>query len=382
MKRLTIIAGIMLFIMLVVADYISAGIDAPHNARWTTTGTKKITCGGCHAPLATAGPSLTIDAGNFTLCYTCHQSGQPAGNLPFDVQSQADWATGSGWGHSHRWDRNIKAGQSPLWLSIANPNNIYGLRTYEELDASSVSYAIYKYGYVNICSGCHNQHYQTALPWDTSGKVDRGTASGGWQTVVIDSSKTWTTNEWVGFFYVRMLSGRSKSRIAQIKNNEPTKLTVYKTGVYTDPLAVRDGFYFPIAAGDTYVVMGKENHHLRMNNRRNELCGYCHYYRWTTLGTDVRNWDGNKKSHPLNKNLTTDVTDTGQFVGGAPLEPVWIWNTTSVLPQTGPPRYGGNGGWDTNSTNNIILDENSKVRCMSCHGIHYTYSDSTTPHVP
>lgn len=116
-------------------------------------------------------------------------------------------------------------------------------------------------------------------------------------------------------------------------------------------------------------------HFMRTQNDLNQLCEDCHYYR--TPGsvpaggnsqTNVREWDGNIKSHPLVKNISTDVINTTQFVG-TPLDANYSAQTTS-------PRYHVDS--DGNPTNNIVFDKNGKIRCLSCHGIHYTDSDAGT----
>lgn len=122
---------------------------------------------------------------------------------------------------------------------------------------------------------------------------------------------------------------------------------------------------------------GDGRHFQRTANDLNQMCEDCHAYRKAaTSGTDVTTYDGTKKSHPVVKDLTTDV-DPNQFVGAAPLEPIWINSS-----QTAAPRYHQNAAGDTNETNNIVFDSSGKVRCLSCHGVHYTDSDSVTRDEP
>jgi len=129
----------------------------------------------------------------------------------------------------------------------------------------------------------------------------------------------------------------------------------------------------PFASG---IVGEAGNKLMQFNNEVNTLCEDCHYYRSAASGrTDVRTWDGSRKSHPTTMNLTTDVTDATQFVGTAPLEP-------NGNPQTSAPRYHQNGTGDAILTNNIVLDKNGKIGCLSCHGFHYTDSNSATEDVP
>lgn len=124
-------------------------------------------------------------------------------------------------------------------------------------------------------------------------------------------------------------------------------------------------------------------HFQRDNNDLNQLCEDCHYYRTPASGqTSVRTYTGNKLSHPVVKIFsssqgeTPDVSDTTQF-NTAPREPA----AASWSAQTGA-RYHLNGTGDTNLTNNIVLDANKRTRCLSCHGIHYADSDSSTTDGP
>lgn len=124
---------------------------------------------------------------------------------------------------------------------------------------------------------------------------------------------------------------------------------------------------------------GYGRHFMRIANDLNNLCEDCHYYRTPGSGqTDVRTYDGNRKSHPVVKIFTNDpgrdVTNSAQF-NDAPLEP-FIWT-----PQAGA-RYHLNGGSDTNLTNNITVDAGKRIRCLSCHGMHYTDSNSATVDQP
>lgn len=131
------------------------------------------------------------------------------------------------------------------------------------------------------------------------------------------------------------------------------------------------------APGWTTVGTGSGRNFQRISNDMNQICEDCHYYRApATSGTDVRTWDGNKKSHPVKKIFTNDigrnVWDTTQF-NNVPLEPAsanWAWQSGG--------RYHLNGGSDNNVTNNIVVDSSKQIRCLSCHGIHYSDSSSGT----
>jgi predicted CXXCH cytochrome family protein len=125
-------------------------------------------------------------------------------------------------------------------------------------------------------------------------------------------------------------------------------------------------------------------HYMRMPNDMNELCEDCHYYRTPASGqTDTRTWDGNYKSHPVVKTFSSDSGETPdvsnpQTFLTSPAEP----GSSGYALQTGGIRYHQNGGGDTNVSNNVVLDSNGQVRCLSCHGVHYTDSDSITVDQP
>ena len=66
-------------------------------------------------------------------------------------------------------------------------------------------------------------------PWDNNDPqlYQSGTATGGSQTTLIDTSKNWTPNQWVGFTVKRL----SDNQIALIRSNTSNRLNVY---YYTD----------------------------------------------------------------------------------------------------------------------------------------------------
>lgn len=137
------------------------------------------------------------------------------------------------------------------------------------------------------------------------------------------------------------------------------------------------------------VGTGNSRHMLRMTDAYNELCEDCHYYRTaaskpggTISQTDVRTYDGNRKSHPIGKVFsnasgeTRNVANPNQF-HNAPLKPAGAGWT-----QQAETRYKGSSGQNANPTDNLILDANFQIRCLTCHGVHYVDSDSSTIDAP
>jgi predicted CXXCH cytochrome family protein len=148
-----------------------------------------------------------------------------------------------------------------------------------------------------------------------------------------------------------------------------------------------NGPWDPFAPAYGGAGTGNGRHFQRITNDINQMCIDCHYYRDTNVSSDPSSaryqvWNGNKRSHPVNvifssaQGETPNVNYTTQF-NTAPREPEsagWAAQTDAV----GVYRYKQNGAPDTNLTNNIVLDASANVKCLSCHGVHYTDSDSTT----
>jgi len=304
----------------------------------------------------------------------CHNPAGTASGKPFNDLDQADLAIATG--TSHRWDTRMAPVGDPSYdPTMYGALSRFGLRVpaadpsapgVNEIQDYSINIMLQKFDYVVTCSVCHGQHSQSAYSWDAFSE-DSGNATAGSSNIVIeDASKTWTDDQWKGYS-VEMTAGTAVNvgQRRKIATNTSNTLTI----VYNDSDPNFPRFPASVAAGDVYVING--GHFQRISNELNQMCEDCHYYKTTAAQTDVKTYDGTKKSHPVVKNLTTDVTDPTKFVGSAPLEP-----NGSV--QIAAPRYHLNGTGDSNFTNNIIFDKNGKVRCLSCHGIHYTDSDSST----
>ena len=126
---------------------------------------------------------------------------------------------------------------------------------------------------------------------------------------------------------------------------------------------------------------------LRIDNDRSQLCLECHSSRAHAPATNTRGeWDGTKKSHPIGKIFATkadadparalapDVTNVSPF-NSAPLKP-------DGTVQTGTDKRYGATGADGNVTNNLILDPDGRIACLTCHGMHYTDSNAATVDKP
>ncbi len=121
---------------------------------------------------------------------------------------------------------------------------------------------------------------------------------------------------------------------------------------------------------------GSGRHFQRIADDINQLCEDCHYYRamsYTKAKGEDGSYvaDGTKTfSHPVGETLNLQGYDKG-----APLD----YDGGS---QQTAPRYHANSAGDTNTTNNLVLDSSTKVRCLSCHRVHYVDSNGTTVDTP
>lgn len=106
-------------------------------------------------------------------------------------------------------------------------------------------------------------------------------------------------------------------------------------------------------------------HFQRIPNDANQMCLDCHSDRNVS---SVRTYiPGSNLSHPVGVALPSGDPKFHD----APLEP-------GGKPQTGGPRFGGNGAGDTNPSNNLILDASGNVQCLTCHNVHFADSDPNT----
>lgn len=116
---------------------------------------------------------------------------------------------------------------------------------------------------------------------------------------------------------------------------------------------------------------GNGRHFMRIDNELNQLCEDCHYYRAMNHirveGDDpLYPPNGvNVFSHPVGEMLNGNSKN---YDRAAPLD-------SNGLPQSGS-RFVGDA--DGNPSNNLIFDNTQKVRCLTCHRIHYSDSNSLT----
>lgn len=344
MKR-KIIMGIAIVALLSGVGFVMA-LDPPHDT------TNSIGCSSCHVPHTAPGGSLTKADGIANLCLSCHTSGDPiAGGKPFEPSDQAVMGVS---GTSHRWDAllvNATTGTQD-WP----PNNPIVI---DRSDAPNPRI---------VCSSCHDQHHH-----------DQRDDIGG-------------------------------------------NLT-----------AARNPFDPTAPAAPAFGKSPDGRHYMQMSNEFNQLCRDCHRNRDLNYGTDngnPRKFTDTIKSHPvqvtlpattlfnnppLDINGVPQLQDSGaaDSVGGGgntnltDLSKGWAANvylnyyvritsgtaknqTRQITSNDGDTIFWGSGiaglsagddyeiDGDGNLTNDVILDSNSEVQCMTCHSPHNADSDAAT----
>lgn len=330
-------------------------------------------CNDCHSLTSTNASKLKASDSN--LCLMCHVSGGEGGvdpgrvgaNKPFSLSDQAEVGVS---GNSHGWSTFM-----PL---VNNPDNAYGLRPLYRCSTGNPAHTTQ-----TLCQNGGgiwmpmNPIIERALQKFGECRKDEGTGSILYCSTGNDAHNTKALcEEAEGTWVKNQATCESSANITNFNARWKPLATcsschMAHTHVYNpwDP-----------SAPATYTSGGEGRKFLRMHNNANQLCEDCHYWMLPTTKynnisrTNVRVYDGMPKSHPIGIGLPSN--DPSYF--STPVEP----ETANWAPQLGGTRGHLNGGTDTNLTNNLVLDSTGKIRCMTCHGVHYTDSDTTTPDGP
>jgi hypothetical protein len=222
---------------------------------------------------------------------------------------------------------------------------------------------------------CHNPHSQASDAWDifaapfgSPGGGDSGsTTATGTATTINDSSKAafWTPDAWRNY-YVRIQSSTALANVGQVR---------VIAGNSTSQLVVSTAFPAPVRAGDRYEIVGR--HYQRTTDDMNQMCEDCHFYRvqshFRVEGGDVAYPANgiNVFSHPVGAALHANGRG---YDRSAPLD-------VNGMPQGGQ-RSASGGEWPDNASNNLVLDGTNTVRCLTCHTVHYSDSNSLTVDLP
>lgn len=313
----------------------------------------------CHISHHAQGGGLTSSAGNVNLCQSCHNSGE----LPINSSDTAVPGIG---GTSHGFD--VPAVHATL-DTLLPQNTDMQLRV---MDGNIV------------CSTCHNQHSAVA---SFGGRSRVGTAN-----PVVDLlgsgelSSGGTFTGAAGMWYlvdITETGSESTARFRYSKDNAiswtpsdcspaatATCLTagtgvaldngvdVTFSGIDAGAFVVGERWEFSASWPFLRIALDSGD-----NTSGDKYCRDCHGA-WVMTHTEVHTWDDTFKSHPVGVALSAN----GQgYDRGVPLD------------GDGQPQNGASPtDVDGNPTNDLLLDGSGNVQCISCHGVHYADSNTSS----
>jgi hypothetical protein len=322
----------------------------------------------CHTSHQALGGGLNPQTGNANLCQTCHNASGWAADLPIGA---ADMADPGSKGTSHAFEVD----PVHLGLDTQAPND--GEMSLRLMDGNVV------------CSTCHDQHDSQKAMGGRSrvGAAQRSNDAGGTGSVV--SGGTYTGDG--GVWYLIEIDGQGSQSNATFRWSKDNG-----TSWMAETVGAGDGSPVALDFGVTVTLTGAAQgfkvgdswefsaawpflrRELPLTHPASPLvdagdistgdafCRDCHR-NWVMThdgdlvgGGGVRGWDGNYKSHPVGVGL--DANSKG-YDRAAPLDGHGVAQDT---------------GDDGNPTNDLELDQFGNVQCLSCHGVHYTDSNTQT----
>ncbi|HEY3359613.1 MAG TPA: fibronectin type III domain-containing protein, partial [Polyangia bacterium] len=302
----------------------AAALDPPHDP--ATLGTS---CPACHTMHRGMGLSLTSVAGNANLCMSCHTGTGVASALPFASGDQAVPGTS---GSSHRWDAvadNAARGASaPLAPEMAS-----------RLEQGKVT-----------CSACHDQHSQRLAPFDPAAPAAPGAAGRHFQRVAND--------------------GQAMCVDCHAVRHTSASVRTYTGQPLTHPVDV------PLPGAGAFRAVPAD---VGGGEQVEAVFGTATGGAATSLIDAGRDFTGLaglvlRLTSGANRGATRAITSaSGATLGFAALPAPVAAGATYTIDRDGNP------------TNDLLLDDNGaasgragNVVCMTCHGVHYADSDSST----
>lgn len=321
--------------------------EAPHDLAF------EVECESCHMPHNVLGNPLTSAATNALVCQQCHNA---LSNFP--MLETSNIAVPGRVGTTHRWN-------------MESTNATYGATPPSDAEMN-----LRLNGTKIVCSTCHDQHetnnwgtqYLSAVSQVADPSVDGPLASGvnftanasaATKAYLIDvvgagndvnatyrlsndNGRTWfgwSSPNWVVYAAnPRTMQGATDQNLNDAANVQVN--FVDGGGAYE--------------AGDQYRFYVSYPF-MRMDNANSAMCENCHTGR-VQSAADQQSWDGSIKSHPVGETLSASYDRA---------EPLDVDGDAQSI------------STDTNATNDLIL-YSTEVRCMTCHGMHYTDSNATS----
>jgi predicted CXXCH cytochrome family protein len=333
--------------------------DPPHWAGAPTNPNNTDCTNKCHQSHSGAGGGLTQSASNVNLCQTCHNSAAVnlAENLPVENQDKAIPGVG---GIHHGFD--AAAVSATAGAALPANSDMYRLS--------------HGFGDKVVCSTCHDQHAATSANGGTSrtSAAKKITALGSTGTLASGGSYTGASGVW----YLVEIQSPGGTGVATFRWSKDSGTTWMASGVLTGGGVVLNNgvtVTFANGTGPTQFAAGERWEFyaawpfLRVkvdqgdNASSDKFCRDCHSS-WVMDHSGVNVYTGAAKSHPVGIALNANAAGYDRAV-----------------PLDGNGAQQGAGG-DTNASNNLKLDASGRIQCLTCHGVHYTDSNTLSEDGP
>lgn len=349
--------------------------DPPH---WSSSSTAIDCTTQCHTLHGASGGNLTSAAGNVTLCQSCHRAGGIAGAKPLNDSDKANILTAAGSSHAF----NVSAVNADCGASIpSDPRN------------SAMIQRVTGFGNMVVCSSCHDQHAGVS----TLGGTPHVSASilvsafGSTGSVVSGGSYTGAAGAW---YLIEVVTPGSEST-AGFRYSKDNGLSWFgwdgaswvpysgnpRTAAGATPIPLDSGVVVSFSPG-SFAANERWQFNaswpfLRVkpdsgdNATGDTFCRDCHRD-WVMdhNGTNTYNAAA-YRSHPVGEALNADGQHAYDRVsGGVP----------QILDGNGVAQ--GSAGQDAYPRNDLRLDSGNRVQCLTCHSVHYAYSNTNGSALP
>jgi len=216
----------------------------------------------------------------------------------------------------------------------------------------------------NLCQSCHNQGSGNAFPMEDAMQAVPGVSG--------------TSHRWdAGMPASSSPSNAHGLRASADLSNAALKMYLNKYGNVVTCSVCHNHHRQAATPWDpnapAYVAgAGAGRHYQRIPNDLNQMCEDCHFYRVQTHAVVEGPGNGTAVfSHPVSQGLNANAKN---YDNAAPLD-------ANGVAQSGARFATGDAG-DGNDTNNLVFDSGNRVRCLTCHRMHYADSNSMSVDAP
>ena len=304
----------------------------------------------CHTLHQGQGSALNSAASNVTLCQSCHNPTGLASGRAINNQDKAVPGTG---GTSHSFD-------------VPAVNATYGAQLPQHLQMS-----LRVMDGNLVCSTCHDQHASDASLGGTSRVSDAKKITALGSTASVTSGGTFGGPN--AFWY--LVEAQAGDTFRWSKDNgtswmaQGVPMSRGSAVVLANGVTVTFGAAGTFSTGEQWEFSGswpflRKGMDLGDNAAGEKFCRDCHRD-WVMDHTAVGAPGTAMRSHPVGVALNANNRGHDR---SAPLD--------------GNGGIQGGAGADTNRSNDLKLDAQGRVQCLTCHGVHYADGNTVTEDGP